>query len=566
MKMIYRDIYETIDQSISDSQIGGRKTKNIRNHVWVLNSIIIVTLSTKKKKPIDVQIYDYKQCFDSLWLEECLNDMYAGGLTNEKLNLIHSANKLVKIVVKTPIGKTASEVIKNVVIQGDVLGTMLCSKQVDLFGKDCIEENKHTYLYKNEIEIPPLTMIDDVICISECGYKSVMVNSFMESKTSSKKLQFGTKKCKKMHIGKTHESYKCHSLFVDRWERTEISGNIDEICVGKEEMEETKEEKYLGDVISCDGRNFKNIKARVSKGKGIVQRICNTLEDIPFGKLFYEIALILRNTLLVSSVLCNIETWCNLTKSELELIETVDTMLLRKLFNTPKTTPKEILFLELGINPLREIIRQRRLNFLKYILDQRADSIMFKVFEKQCEIRTKKDWVTTILNDLEELNMKVNFVDIQEMSKEKWKSIVKQNIKEHTFRKLMERKENHSKIKDLVYSKFEMQDYLKPGSQIITRKEIEFIFKLRSKMVNIKANYKGSQKTITCSSCNNGEETQEHIYNFCEVMNKEAPEKVPKKEDYNLINTGNIEEKLKVAKLFIQRLKIHEKYFKEGKL
>ena len=48
MKMIYRDIYETIDQSISDSQIGGRKTKNIRNHVWVLNSIIINTLGTKK--------------------------------------------------------------------------------------------------------------------------------------------------------------------------------------------------------------------------------------------------------------------------------------------------------------------------------------------------------------------------------------------------------------------------------------------------------------------------------------------------------------------------------------
>ena len=78
-------------------------------------------------------------------------------------------------------------------------------------------------------------------------------------------------------------------------------------------------------------------------------------------------------------------------------------------------------------------------------------------------------------------------------------------------------------------------------------------------MVNIKANYKGGQNTITCSSCNKGEETQEHIYNFCDVINKEAPEKVPEK-------VGNIAEKLKVPKLFIQRLKIHERYFKEGKL
>ena len=161
--------------------------------------------------------------------------------------------------------------------------------------------------------------------------------------------------------------------------------------------------------------------------------------------------------------------------------------------------------------------------------------------------------------------MNVNFVDIQKMSKEKWKSIIKQTIKEYTFRKLIERKETHSKVKDLVYSKFEIQDYLKPCSQIITRKEIELIFKLRSKMVNIKANYKGSQKTIECSSCNNGEETQEHIYNSCEVLNNEDNEKVYEKPDYKSINTGNIEEKLKIAQIFMQRMKIHEKYSKEGK-
>ena len=45
---------------------------------------------------------------------------------------------------------------------------------------------------------------------------------------------------------------------------------IDDICEGYEIMEEKMEEKYLGDVISTDGRNIKNVKARVAKGKGIV--------------------------------------------------------------------------------------------------------------------------------------------------------------------------------------------------------------------------------------------------------------------------------------------------------
>ena len=63
----------------------------------MLNSVICDTLSTKKKKPIDIQIYDYKQCFDSLWLEECLNDMYAGGLQDDKFNLLYNANSVVDI-------------------------------------------------------------------------------------------------------------------------------------------------------------------------------------------------------------------------------------------------------------------------------------------------------------------------------------------------------------------------------------------------------------------------------------------------------------------------------------
>ena len=43
------------DESMSDSQIGSRKEKNIRNNVLVLNSIFFDTLSSKAKKSIDLQ-------------------------------------------------------------------------------------------------------------------------------------------------------------------------------------------------------------------------------------------------------------------------------------------------------------------------------------------------------------------------------------------------------------------------------------------------------------------------------------------------------------------------------
>ena len=120
---------------------------------------------------------------------------------------------------------------------------------------------------------------------------------------------------------------------------------IEDIYEGEEVMEDKESEKYLGDVISKDGRNLKNIQARVNKGKGIVKKILTMLDGIPFGKFYFEAAIILRNSLLVSSMLFNCEAWYNITNSEMELLETVDLMLLRGVLDAPQSTPKEMLFL-----------------------------------------------------------------------------------------------------------------------------------------------------------------------------------------------------------------------------
>ena len=61
MKLIYKDKYPVVDESMSDSQIGARKRKNIRNHIFVLNGIINEAIQTKGKA-IDILIYDYRQC------------------------------------------------------------------------------------------------------------------------------------------------------------------------------------------------------------------------------------------------------------------------------------------------------------------------------------------------------------------------------------------------------------------------------------------------------------------------------------------------------------------------
>ena len=186
-------------------------------------------------------------------------------------------------------------------------------------------------------------MVDDLICVSEFGHKTAMMNSYINFKTNSKKLQFGVKKCKKMHVGKDRVDYKCQDLSVDKWTEVEVqndvSGMVDmrDIFDGEHLMEEKEDEKYLGDVIATDGRNMKNIKSRIAKGTGIVNKILNMLDGIPFGKHYFEVGVLLRDILLVNSILFNSEAWYNLTNAELDLIETIDVSLLRLKYHISKT-------------------------------------------------------------------------------------------------------------------------------------------------------------------------------------------------------------------------------------
>ena len=108
-------------------------------------------------------------------------------MRNDNLPLIYSANAQNKVAVKTPFGITPRENIPQIVLQGETIAPLLCSVQVDSFGKQCLKNGKYLYSYKGEVKIPPLAMIDDIISISQCGIDSVMVNSFLNSKTNLKK-------------------------------------------------------------------------------------------------------------------------------------------------------------------------------------------------------------------------------------------------------------------------------------------------------------------------------------------------------------------------------------------
>ena len=142
-------------------------------------------------------------------------------------------------------------------------------------------------------------------------------------------------------------------------------------------MKNVTEKKYLGDLISCDLKNNKNIKKIVGKGTGNVNKIVSTLSERPYGKHFFKAAKLMREGLLINSLLTNSESWVNVLEKDVENLGKCDTMLLRKILSENGNPSKVFMFLEHGIVPVKFIMKGKRANFLNYIIDRKFEQEIF---------------------------------------------------------------------------------------------------------------------------------------------------------------------------------------------
>ena len=560
MKMMYQDKYEIIDKSMSDSNIGARKRKNIRNHIFVVNSIIHDVLSKKSNEPIDIMVLDYKQMFDSECLFECMNDVFEAGVDDDYFCLMYEANKENFVAVQTPNGLSRREPFNEIVMQGDVLAPLISSLQVDTMGKECLVEAKHLFYYKDKVPVPPLGLVDDLFTISYCGYKTKLMNKYINTKTAMKKLQFGTSKCMKLHVGKTCNKNLCEDLYVGGWKLDTVKDMSTGGCTqleyfgGMEKMGVTDEQMYLGDIISSDGKPSKNVQARKNKSLGIINQIMDIMKSVFFGKYYFEVALVLRSSLLLSSILLNSEAWINLSDKDIRVLEKADEMLLSRILESDSNTSNTFKYLELGIYPLRFELMKRTVMFLQYILKQEKSSMIYQVFIATWENPIKNDFVKSCEKYLSVLDIKLSFKEIELMSKWSLKKIVKSKVEAAGLKYLLDEKSKQSKISHIKYEKLEIQGYLVGGNCSINISKL--IFKARSKTLDIKAQQKWKYEDKLCIGCSIKDETGEEIL-LCRNLSNTNNEN--EQMNYDWFYENSINDMVKVAKNLSERLKNRQK-------
>ena len=130
--------------------------------------------------------------------------------------------------------------------------------------------------------------------------------------------------------------------------------------------------------------------------------------------------------------------------------------------------------------------------FLKRILDKDPDDPVHAVYKEQLNYNFEENWANYSFQLRHTYNPPLNDENIKRMTLREWKSVVKSAIRQDAFIQLTIQCANNRKTSHLKYESLVRASYLKKLDPNVAR----VIFTARTKMFDIKVNYKRKHKSI----------------------------------------------------------------------
>ena len=132
---------------------------------------------------------DAEKCFDNLWLDDGIVELWRCGMNIRDAMMVRKMNKRAEITIRTPSGNTDKLVVEDTVRQGTVYAMDICGVSMDRVNK---EGKEVITMYGPELTIQATIFVDDVSCAGSCVAANNTINnlSILESR---KKMTFNNK-------------------------------------------------------------------------------------------------------------------------------------------------------------------------------------------------------------------------------------------------------------------------------------------------------------------------------------------------------------------------------------
>jgi len=186
-----------------------------------------------------------------------------------------------------------------------------------------------------------------------------------------------------------------------------------------------------------------------------------------------------------------------------------ESQVLRFLFDTPRSTPIPALCWDSGMLKMKYRIFEKQLNFVGHISKLKETTLAKQIFQQQKEYN-----FPGLINDTKQLIQKLELPDIIEennTTKNEFKHYASDAILFECERELKSEFTDKLKSGPMITENLEKKEYLDNLIPANARQ----LFKFRSKMYDVKYNYKSDPKHSSqlwkCSSCQTSIETQDHV-------------------------------------------------------
>ena len=471
-------------KNVSLFQTGSQSGKGAPDNLFLLRSAI--DHSKYMNNCLYITTYDFRQAFDSLWLQDSILVLKKLGVEDYILKLIYESNKRAQVQVKTPYGLTKPIEVKDIVKQGGILGSPMCSATT---GEYC-ETNKGITI--GTVTIASLAFVDDIADLSGHFGDVIISHENALEFAKKKKLQFAPDKCYIMLIKQKNKSNPVPVLYINGEVVTEVSAM-----------------KYLGDIFNALGNNEDLIADRIKRGTAAMVSIHGFMRETSVGPYTLSVYLLLHNAILLSSILFNCQAWSNITEKQIKELRTLQLRYLKKMMGVRSATANAFVYLELGVLPIEYEIHKRQISFLHHIINLSEDDPVKKVWRNQTLLPEHKNWWSDVKNLMKKYSILFSEEEIKAMSKDAFKQKVKEAVKIFAFQSLKEECQSKTRTESVRYEKFCIQDYINTMNPNIAK----IIFKCRSKTLSIKDHSKFKHSDNLCRWCGVNDETLQHIVN-----------------------------------------------------
>ena len=497
--MVMAQTKDRILKNMTKFQIGTKTGHRAQEHLFTLKSVIALYLS--HNLPILIQLYDISKFFDRESLRDGMNALYNCGIRGKMYRLLYTLNKDTVIRVRTAVGETKEAETGENIGQGTLEGAIISAASID-YTVDSFFRYSMDEISYGSVKLQPMLFQDDISRLSTTVQGAQAGNVRMENVMESKLLDFNLDK-------------SCAILMGAKGVKDEMENELKDnpLTLCGQTMKCLPMEKYLGDMI-CSSGLAGSVHATVVRRRGNV--VINILETravvddcrasivggITAGLEIWELAIL-------PYLLNNSETWAEMSKATLEMLEKIQQMFYRTILATPRTCPIPALLWETGGLLMEHRIAIKKLTFYHHLINLQCNTLASEVRA----IQEAMDYPGLVM-EYQNLIEKYELPDIRKFSKIQWKRLVKGKITKQNRLDLLGRIKSGFKKLDyntLCEEKFEIKDYFKA----LNLPDARLKFSLRTKMTKtVQMNFKGNPRYAKngwkCLECDTSD-TQDHI-------------------------------------------------------